>query len=388
MRHVLAATMGLLAFLISGCVTERVTPQGSPSSIPRQAPRQPDSTSHKDFPWGWSAFTAEKQPATWSWVAAVPSSVPRAELLRPTISRETLAALVPDLRQDGCALASAPPPSSALVVTRVQNLALKDCNQLHHAVETCLDAGKPVQVEFVSEAAAGSAPLNATVKPPALLPFLQGVAPGEPQMRVTEGGNPWVVLRQDGTRCKVMARVERTRGLLQVVLSLAVCSGPPVQMPVDVRAFCDNEPLACLTVAETLELLYGKRKQNEAGAAETTGSFASVSERADYLLPTNYKRLQEAQANAGRSTVPAVPALATVAGVAYPGPAILCDARALCAFLLQKQIYQAGEPERVSWLMLSGPALRKGGTLQLTLDLGKGPTSLTFALPQESGLGQ
>src|SRR5262249_3266735 len=186
----------------------------------------------------------------------------------------------------------------------------------------------------------------------------QATAPEEPLMRVTEDGNQWVLVRQSGVRCKIMSRVERSRGLLQMVVSLGLCWGPEVQLPCEVRVTCDGQPLQCLTAADTLELLYGHESHGESASDPSRGAFSIVSEREDYLMPTNYKRLQEAQAEARASTpVPSIPALATVAGLAYPGPAILGDARALAAFLLQKQIYQAGEPERINWLMFSGEAL-------------------------------
>jgi hypothetical protein len=221
-----------------------------------------------------------------------------------------------------------------------------------------------------------------------LLALNQAAAPSGVVLRVNETGNPWAVLREDGVRCKVATQVERQHGILRVVLGLTVCWGAPVQLPRELRADCDGVPLQCLNVAQTLETLYGTAtaptSATTPGLDAAAASFAAVSEREDYRVPSNYKRLQQSvdDAQARSVAVPANPALVTVPGVAYPGPALLGDARALGAFLQQRQLYRPGEAEQVGWVIFSGPALRHGGVVHLDIDLGQGVRHLTFTLPK------
>jgi hypothetical protein len=376
--------LGLLGCLLAGCITEPVSRQSMAMRRHKTASAEKGSPLADALARPGKGSMGEKLSAPWDWALAVPRSVPRAEVVRAAIAGNSLAALIPEYQESRAIPASAGRDASAFVITGVQGHAVKHCNQLNGAIEQALAAGKPIQVALLDEnAIAHSSPLMVNVEPSALLALAQATAPEEPLMRVTEDGNQWVLVRQSGVRCKIMGRVERSRGLLQVVMSLGLCWGPEVQLPCEVRAACDGQPLQCLTAADALELLYGHQNHGESASDPSRGAFSTVSEREDYLMPTNYKRLQEAQAEARASTrVPSIPALATVAGLAYPGPAILGDARALAAFLLQKQIYQAGEPERISWLMFSGEALKKGETIQLTVDLGKGLINLPFSLPR------
>src|SRR5205823_445959 len=182
-------------------------------------------------------------------------------------------------------------------------------------------------------------------------------------------------------------RVERNHCLMHVAVSLGVCWGSPTNLPLDVQATCDGAALQCLTVSEALDALYGGPRQagpTGPGSANAN-SFRAVSERADYLLPTNYKRLQHAlDEEAKDSTAPPPgPAFATLPGLGYPGPALLGDARALSGFLLQRQVCQPGEPERVGWLVFQGDALRHGRPVQVSVDLGHGFNHLMFSLPQQ-----
>jgi hypothetical protein len=154
-----------------------------------------------------------------------------------------------------------------------------------------------------------------------------------------------------------------------------------VLLPVEVRARCDGRDLRCLTVSQALELLYGGA-QRDKPAEVNASSFARVSSRDDYLIPTSYSRLQRQQEEAMKKVmVPPMPALASVPGSTYPGPAVLGDARALTAFLMQQQSYELGEPERTGWIIFAGDALCDGGRLELAIDLGDGETELSFMIP-------
>src|SRR5262249_14850971 len=155
-------------------------------------------------------------------------------------------------------LVSAGREPSPFIITGVAGHSVKHCNQLNDEVERVVAAGKPVQVALLAaDAAPNASPTSINLEPPALVALSQLAAPEPALMRITEDGNPWILLRQDGVRCKIMARVERSRGLLQLIISLGVCWGPQVLLPAEIQASCDGRPLQCLTAADTLELLYG-----------------------------------------------------------------------------------------------------------------------------------
>ena len=78
-----------------------------------------------------------------------------------------------------------------------------------------------------------------------------------------------------------------------------------------------------------------------------------------------------------------MPALIAVPGVVYPGPPALGDARALRGFLLQRQLYQPGDPERTGWIMFAGQEFKRGCTIEIDVDLGRGPRRTRFRLPTE-----
>ena len=120
--------------------------------------------------------------------------------------------------------------------------------------------------------------------------------------------------------------------------------------------------------------MYGDRSEQTQRLAGTSSSFREVSEREDYLLPTNFKRLDErVQAAAKRGTAPPpLPALATLQGVSYPGSAVLGDARALGLFLARRNICHPDDPDRIQWLVFHDAALKRATQVTLHLDLGEG----------------
>jgi hypothetical protein len=325
------------------------------------------------------ALTATRgQPdeaVAWGWAVALPHDATRAELVRPVVQREALAGIVPGLGKGEIvqvASASLAPP---LEVVAVGKQSIADYGQLNAAVEAAATAGKSVNVTFRDPARSGHQP-SAEIKPAVLAALCHEATPDKGIVRVTEDGNPWAVVRQGSIRCKAMARVERDHGLLHVALSLSHIGGAAVTLPAEVQATCDGRPLYCLTVADTLERLYGQPTQEHDPAA---ASFAAVSEREGYLIPSNFKRLEKAGPTAGRHA-PAQPAFAALPGVAYPGSPLLGDARALAGFLLQRQILQPGEPARLGWIVFADDSLGKGKSVQLAIDLGQGPININFEL--------
>jgi hypothetical protein len=318
-------------------------------------------------------------PRAWDWVTGVPSGATRAELVMPVLPESSCVALLPDWQQPEIRPASAV-AQPRYRITKIQNAPVADFNQMQLAVARAQDAGKKIAVTLIPEATASRSPVTLEMEPLRLLTVSHAAAPHEGLLRVTEDGNPWLLIRHHGIRCKLMARVERQRGLLHLAVAEAVCWGEQATLPREVQASCNGVPLQCLTVAETLDALYGGRKARQAQPDAASYSFASTSEREDYLLPINYKRLQQELDQASPQSR-ATPALATLPGIAYPGPALLGDARALSGFLLQRQIYMPGQPERIGWLIFGGEALRTASAVQVVIDLGDGPIPAVFALP-------
>ena len=211
----------------------------------------------------------------------------------------------------------------------------------------------------------------------------QSASPEHQVVRIAYSNHPSVMIRSNGVRCVMTPRVERQRGLLQLIIATRVVWGGRQILPRDVTAKCDNAPLRCLTLPETLELLYGhldcKVRKND----EEKLSFAAVSERDDYLIPSNFRRLQENldKANRAYANMPR-PALVDLPGVDYPGPAILGDSRALGQFLQQREYMQPDDSEKVGWVIFAGEGLRKGNQVEVSIDLGDGTVPVTFTIPK------
>jgi hypothetical protein len=332
----------------------------------------------------WQRLTqAEpKPPRAWEWVTGLPKGATRAEVVLPEVAGPTLAAVLPQWHLPELQLASTDAGNATYRIAAVNGTPVSDCNQLHAAATRALARKKNITVALADKG--GKPGTSMSVDPPQLLALTQAAAAHTQLLRVTEGGNPWVVVRQGGVRCKLMARIERERGILQMALGLTVCWGAQMELPREVTATCDGVPLCCLSAAETLERLYGKSRSTPAAPPAEACSFAAVSEREDYRIPTNYKRLQQATDGAAAgSTMPAPgPALATLPGVPYPGPAVLGDARALSGFLQQRQLHQAGELERVGWIIFAGEALRRGSVIDIAVDLGQGPLHVSLVVPK------
>src|SRR5262249_23996526 len=155
------------------------------------------------------------------------------EVVIPEVPRTQLAALLPEWQDLGVRVAAA--GADVVPITAVNRGPIATYDQLHAAAVRAVDSGKKATVSPGRVSPQSGVP----VQPAQLLALSQAAAPGEGLLRVAEDGNPWVLVRRDGVRCKVLARVERQRRLLQVVLSLGVCWGPQVLLPRDVQAACD-----------------------------------------------------------------------------------------------------------------------------------------------------
>src|SRR5439155_2268186 len=140
------------------------------------------------------------------------------DLIAPEVAGRTLTSLLPEVPRADIRLASAGAEAETYRVTAVNGQAVADCGQLHAAVTAAAQGGKKSTVTLAGPGGGGKAGIRVSAEPAQLLALSQATAGGAPLLRVTEGGNPWTVLRQDGMRCKATARVEPRRGLLQVVL--------------------------------------------------------------------------------------------------------------------------------------------------------------------------
>jgi hypothetical protein len=310
----------------------------------------------------------------------------RAELIAATLPGLVLADLVHTnsgmtgpIRQ-----AIAELPQASLQIKNVGGHEVRTCADLYRALDALANNDGVVQVDFVEPNASASSPgFAVALDANSLRTIGREVAPESGAIRAVQGGNPCIVMRTNDCTCTVAARVERQLGLLQVVATINAGSDCNLPLPLDIRAWCDGVALRCLTSAESLNLLYGDRSLQNGTADDAACSFSAVSDREDYLLPTNFKRLSESLAGKqGPAQVPSEPALVSVPGADYPGSPILADARALAGFLLRRQIYQANS-ETTGWVIFGANQIRNGDSVEIAIDLGAGPERFKFRIPAE-----
>ena len=325
------------------------------------------------------------QPRTWDWVTALPVDIKRSQLVDTTIPSDALASLVPAMKSN-IAQVSWPSPTSAYRVVNIEGHKVRNCNDLFNAIENVADKqDDQIQVDLVNlSAPEGTPEIAVQLDSSQLVEVTQLIAPDQPAMRITKDGNPWIVFREQGVRCELMARTERTRGLLHVVIALANCGDKPMLLPVEVRATCDDDPLRCCSVAETLDALYGSVEPDITNPQNDECSFVSTSEKEDYRVPVNFRRIQEEMAAEHQdSAQKPVPAFASLPGQVYPGTAVLGDARALSGFLMQQQSCLPGDPEHVGWLVFADDSLCNGGAVDISIDSGNGLRTFRFNVPAQ-----
>ena len=150
-------------------------------------------------------------------------------------------------------------------------------------------------------------------------------------------------------------------------------------LPVEVKASFDDKPLNCMNVSQSLEMLYRSTNPPLDDQVDHS-SFATVSEQDDFLIPTNYRELDIELQERKPISMP-VPALATVPGEVYPGPAILGDARALTGFMLQRHWLEPGGQEKTGWILFAGGEVKLASRVSVEIDLGYGLRKIDFMLP-------
>ncbi|HIQ21108.1 MAG TPA: hypothetical protein EYH34_07730 [Planctomycetes bacterium] len=321
-------------------------------------------------------------PSRWQWATALPQDVRRAELFVPEAERHAVAHLIPELRT-ATQPAAATLPAAPVTVIELDGQAVRTVHHLHAAAERAVDSGRASELVIADPMGAR---IRTTVPPDRLIALAAAAVPDRTAMEMTDEGNPWIVFRQDGLRCRLLARLERHTGLLQLIIGVKNCWGPQRLLPVEVTAFGNRRPLRCLTASQALERLYAGVWPEPGPPEEAAQSFAAVSERPDYLVPTNFQRLcTESQSRRAVRPAP-LPALATLPGIQYPGPAVLGDARAVAAFLLRRQLCHPDDPELVGWVLFDGSPLRPGGTLEVYVDLGAGHHRFAFLIPRDPSL--
>lgn len=334
----------------------------------------------------WQRLTQAETKTTlppWDWVTGIPTEAPRAELLAAEVSRELVARLFPNLDTSSVQLASAQDGFPGMRIINMGGHEVRNCADLYEALDK--NAGQEkVQIDLASH---GGREIAVATNSAALQELAFTVAPEHAVMRIADQGNPALVIREAGIHAKLVIRVERSRGLLQLALSCQNAGFREVLLPREVRAACSGEPLRCLTVAESLDRLYRQSASPADQGAETANldpfSFSSVSSRDDYLIPMNYNRLCEELVKQRIETSSDLlqPAFASVADTVYPGMAILGDARALTGILLQQQVLAPQNRERTGWVVFAGESLKHGGSVEIQIDFGTGMRRFTFLIP-------
>jgi hypothetical protein len=378
------------ALMLSGCVTDSAWERDQSNRYSHSVSRH-FSEAGSQMKRSWTQITGSKRQTRenlvkrWNWAIGVPVDVPRADVLVPSVPSDALAHFVPSIQESDIRLVSATQKNASSRITSIANRDVHNFGQLFAEVEHIIEGTQSVTLGISDGSAPKAKPIEISVTPATLLALEQSAATFTPVMRTRIDGDDWTVIRQGSARCRLQVRVEKNIGLVQLILGLTTCWGQPRLLPEEVRVYCDRQPLGCRSVPECLELLYGDA-QSLSDVSDESASFRTVSEREDYLLPSNFPRLQATWNQEYEPSVSTAssPALAHVDGNAYPGSPILGDARALCGLALQQHLFVAGNPERVGWIMFSGPGVRSGRDLTLEIHLTESePITLHFRIPAE-----
>lgn len=374
-----------LALSLAGCSTWHTRP-----SAERFAAEADDDSRSSSLTGAltdsWRRVTGGPAPPTsrdWTWQSGIVTGLPRAEQVPAELPRTLTCQLLPDVgRQEFQLVSTAPPPSYRVV--NVNGQPISHYGDLLRAVAEVAPARDKLKFQVdvaaaTSDQPGGDVAVHVEKRTLQTLPHAVGLAC--PAVKVSDAGQQWIVICDGGVMAKLTVRLERSAQILHVVLTIRHCVGPELQLPVDVRARCEGRPLACLTCNETLERLYSppKKASSETIVNANGDSFAAVSERDEYLIPTQYNRLTRIVASADLK--PAQPAFATIPGIGYPGPPLLGDSRALAGCLMQRDKIKAGDAEHTGWINFSGPSLSEGRKVEIDVDLGTGPKTYRFEFP-------
>ena len=310
-------------------------------------------------------------PKASQWVSAIPSNAVRATLVPTTIEAGTLAAIT---GQSPSPVMQVSTHSSTYVVEAIGEVPVRNLEE----VLLCAADGSSEAIELEIRSDDTLSQHRLTIPKSELSAVQQAVGSAANLVRIMRAGRPAAVVRSGSARCVVSPRVDRTTGLVHIALQLSHCGEVNRVLPREIRVSMDGPPLNCLTVAETLELLYG----DPDSVSKSVRTFSEVSEQNDYLLPTNFKRLASEFAARNKSLASRpVPKLVSMVDFEFPGDAILGDARALGMFAMQRARLAAGE-ETEGWLMFQASD-RRAQRLTVEIDLGEELIPIDFSLPRE-----
>lgn len=328
----------------------------------------------------WSKLTAktanenrnEPQEIVWQWNPLVPRNAKRGEILGLSIPRPAVAHFIkPNLSNSQIRLVSAEETiDSPISISNINGRFVRNYSEVLAVLSDLENSNEPVQVDL---SIAGDPDGHAIrLAKHEIAALLQSTNEDVELIRFAEGQSNWIQLRDGSVSCKLTARTDRDHNLIHLVAAIQNCWGMPKTLPVEIELFSAGKPLQCLTVCESLELLYGDVEHlDKSGSYQP---FSVVSEAEGYLLPENYRRL-ERNSKANCRT----PTLVNVSGRTYPGPPILADARALTGLLMRRQIYHPNEVERVGWLLFHSQNPIQD-EIELVIDLGNGPRKVSFSI--------
>jgi hypothetical protein len=380
-RCFLFAVLSLL--IPAGCITETTERGHTTVTTPASVMSAQLSEASANMKATWDGLVWDPRqgtgPIRWQWATAIPHDVPRAELIAAQVNGTALAQIIPEFGHQKIQLAGYSDAPQQIEISHLAAKPIHNCQDFFAAAAGAAESGKAVQCDFTETSQTERKPVAALIDAKALRALEAQVASEQPVMRLNRDGNPYVIFRRNGVSCQLTARVERSHGILQVIAALCNCSGSPKMLPVEMTATCDGHPLGCLTCAGAIERLYGPPSKKPVEPIRT--SFARVSEDDEYLMPTNCRHYLDKMAERFRETVPSTqPALAAIQGTPYPGPAVLGDARAMAAFLLQRRVYATGEPEHVGWTLFGDNCLTTGEHIEIAIDLGAGVERYTLVV--------
>ena len=374
----------LLSTTLSGCITT-TTRDGrqvanEPSAIHRQMASFSSSMGEvmakvtpKDDP----------EPILWNWAPGIPQSVSKGEDVPIQLTEQAVTAFLPALNRDGIRLVSNTNSPTPWSVTAVNNVRVRTVADLNAAVDAAVEGETKQSIVEIADEISGQSSVPVEVSSTNLISLAHSCVPDDTPLRLVEGGNSWILLKDEGVRCKVMLRRERRSGLIHVVMGLKLCWGAPRKLPAAVTVRSKGTELSCLSVPQVLRVLYGEAKDEKDEQPVTR--FQEIATDDEYITPVNYRQLEARLSEDQRlASIRPTPAFAVVGGYAYPGPPVLGDARALSGFLLQPRVYAADEPEHVGWIVFDGRKLSDEEAFELTVDLGNGPRTVQVRVPNEN----
>lgn len=383
-----------LIFCASGCASGWLS-DSDQEGMPHQAPLTVGvSRFSNSMGKSWDQLTSRKAAARqgdvarWAWRPAIPQDLPRAEIYPSNIESRVAHQVFPEFFAE-TVLASATDVQSPLRVIRAGSTPVQNCAQLHQAAQSALDSGQSVECIFeIADGASNNRP-QMKFSPVELAGLEQIVHLAQPVTRISADDRQWIVIRDQNVRCRASVFVESDRGLVHLVLGISAVWGDPKLLPKEIELSCGDEPLRCLAVADTLDLLYGDGRHLLQLPSAGEHSFKQVSDNEEFLTPYNYERLQRQwdQEHEPSLSEKHSPALASVPGEAYPGSPVLADARALATLSWQPKLIHADGVEHIGWVMFAGRNVRRGETIALSIDLGSGPRRIDLRVPHTKMAG-